>query len=341
MRALRYLHGCNVLYELVKPWGNTNSIVVADSYYASVQAALRMWTIGLRFIGTVKTATREFPMAYLSGRTMGDGRGDRHGVVSRDLASGATMLAFCWVDRERRYFISTCSSLAPGPPCVRKRWRQIDLTPNADPEFVDVVVPQPSACNVYYNACGRIDQHNRLRQSLLMLETKLKTTLWWRRVNMSLFGMCVVDAYMLAVGCQPKLWMSSTDFVVALIDDLIDNDYERRNMRKKNNRRAANDGYFESHSGMLEATKQLCSATPTKQPKKCNNRHRAQGKCMTCKHQTSHVCRLCQLHQQDPKGKQYWICRKPGMECMGDHILKHHPDRALDGHVEVMETGEI
>jgi hypothetical protein len=27
----RYLHGCNVLYDLVKPWGNTNSIVVADS----------------------------------------------------------------------------------------------------------------------------------------------------------------------------------------------------------------------------------------------------------------------------------------------------------------------
>ena len=97
----RYLHGCNVLYDLVKPWANTNSIVVADSYYASVQASLRLYSIGLRFIGTVKTSTREFPMAYLASRIMNDGRGDRHGVLSKDLQTGALMLAYCWVDRER------------------------------------------------------------------------------------------------------------------------------------------------------------------------------------------------------------------------------------------------
>ena len=128
-----FLHGCNVLYDLVKAWANTNSIVVADSYYASVQAALRLWAIGLRFIGTVKTAVKEFPMAYLSGRPMNDGRGDRHGVVSRDLTTGASMLAYCWVDRERRYFITTCSSLAPGPMCIRKRWRLLIRVPDHIP----------------------------------------------------------------------------------------------------------------------------------------------------------------------------------------------------------------
>jgi Transposase IS4 len=191
-----------VLYDLVRPWGNTGCVVVADSYYASVQAALRLWSIGLRFIGTVKTAHREFPMAYLSARVMNDGRGDRYGVLSKDLTSGASLLAYCWVDRERRYFISTCSSLAPGPLCVRKRWRQVDQTLNADPQLVEVVVPQPDACNVYYSACGKIDQHNRLRQASLMLETKLKTVLWWRRVNISIFGMCVVDSFLLAQACQ-------------------------------------------------------------------------------------------------------------------------------------------
>ena len=127
----RYLHGCNILYELVKPWANTDSIVVGDSYFASVQAALRLKSIGLRFIGTVKTATREFPMAYLGNKVMAQGRGDCHGVVSQDEASGTNLLAFCWIDRDRRYFISTCSSLADGPLCLRERWKQIDKTPNA------------------------------------------------------------------------------------------------------------------------------------------------------------------------------------------------------------------
>ena len=102
------------------------------------------------------------------------------------------------------------------------------------------------------------------------------------------------------------------------------------------------DPSFESPSGHLDANKQLALATPTKRQKKNNPKHRAQGKCMSCKMLTSHVCRLCQHHQQDPIGKQYWICQKPGMACMGDHIIKVHPDIALDGcYVEEMETGVI
>ena len=42
-----HLHGCNVLYELVKPFANTDAVVVADSYFASVSAAIRLKEIGL------------------------------------------------------------------------------------------------------------------------------------------------------------------------------------------------------------------------------------------------------------------------------------------------------
>ena len=166
-------------------------------------------------------------MAYLSSTPMNDGRGDRHGVLCHDLPSGASLLAYCWVDRERRYFISTCSSLSPGPLCIRRRWRQVDPTPDADPELVEVTVPQPAACHIYYSACGKIDQHNRLRQASLMLELKLKTTLWWRRVNMSLFGMCVVDAYLLAQASQGRQWGSASEFILGLIDGLIENKYDK------------------------------------------------------------------------------------------------------------------
>ena len=39
----------------------------ADSYFASVAAAKALKSIGLRFIGVVKTATKEFPLKHLSG----------------------------------------------------------------------------------------------------------------------------------------------------------------------------------------------------------------------------------------------------------------------------------
>ena len=283
-------------------------------------------------------------MAYLQNRVMPEGRGDRFGVLSKDEDTGSTLMAYCWVDRERRYFISTCSSLAPGPQCIRKRWRQIDTTPNAPPEFVEVVVPQPAACAIYYGACGKIDQHNKLRQSSLMLETKLKTTVWSRRVNMSLLGMMIVDSFLLAQGCQGvRRWGTASDFFVALSEQLIDNKYDQRALRKRQARAmASGHGAHEGGaSGVLEASKQLCAPTPTKRPKKCNPKHKAQGKCMTCKALSCHVCRLCQRNQPDPWKKQYWICQKSGMECMGAHILKEHHDRVLLEEDEAFETGVI
>jgi Transposase IS4 len=329
-----FLHGCNVLYELVKPWANTNSIVVADSYFASVQAALRLKTIGLRFIGVVKTATTGYPMEYLKSQPMPDGKGDRLGLMCEDAESGTKLMAFCWVDRERRYFISTCSSLAPGPPCSRWRWRQVDTTPNADPVYMEVMVPQPEACDQYYAACGKIDQHNKYRQASLMLERKLKTLFWHRRVNQTLFGMNVIDSYLLAVGCQgDNRWGTSGDFFVALASDLIDNNYEQRALRKRRDRLAAATGTFDQvHSdiGPLPASLQLISATPTKRYKKKAPTQRDQGKCMVCKKLSTAVCRTCQEAQPDPSKHQFWICRKAGMACMGAHILKSHPGKALD-----------
>ena len=44
-------HGAKVLRELVQPWVNTERIVCADSYFASVKAARLMLQLGFRFIG--------------------------------------------------------------------------------------------------------------------------------------------------------------------------------------------------------------------------------------------------------------------------------------------------
>ena len=50
---------------LVMPWANTDRIVCADTYFASVPAAEELWNHGIRFIGVIKTAMWQFPMEYL------------------------------------------------------------------------------------------------------------------------------------------------------------------------------------------------------------------------------------------------------------------------------------
>ena len=95
-----HLHGCNILCELVQPWANTDSVVVADLYFASVSAAIRLKEIGLRFIGVVKTATKEFPMACLGSTELHLGKGDLKGIISMDETTGTQLLAHVWVDHD-------------------------------------------------------------------------------------------------------------------------------------------------------------------------------------------------------------------------------------------------
>jgi hypothetical protein len=86
------------------------------------------------------------------------------------------VLAFVWVDQGRQYFIATGSSLAAGTPMQCRRYRQMNQEdPNADAELVHQTISQLQAFEVYYNACGMIDRHNRCRQDDLDLEKKIQT----------------------------------------------------------------------------------------------------------------------------------------------------------------------
>ncbi len=137
-----------------------------------------MMRYGMQFIGVVKSATRQYQMPYLSLEL--NNRGDRKGMVTRggETNGEPKMIAFVWMDRQRRYFITTCSSLAEGSPFKRQRWRQLEdasSDEHADPQLVDLVVPQPKAAEVYFKTCAMIDRHNRHRQVMLGIENKLVT----------------------------------------------------------------------------------------------------------------------------------------------------------------------
>jgi len=92
--------GCNVLVDLVEPWSNTSRSVVGDSHFASVQSAIRMFALGFRFIGVVKTATTGYPMSCLGRVVLPEGKGDRQGLVAFDEATRCQLMAFVWCDRD-------------------------------------------------------------------------------------------------------------------------------------------------------------------------------------------------------------------------------------------------
>jgi Transposase IS4 len=302
--------------------------VVADSYYASVQSARELWKIKLRFIGVLKTATRQYPLHYLQRCILPAGKGDHRALRSTDPETGCQMLAIVWADRERRFFVSTCASSAPGRVIERRRWRQRDLTPNAEPELETIRLPQPEAVQVYYDGCGRIDEHNRHRQDSLNLEKKVQTMHWAHRANHSIFGMCVVDAFDLAVGCQgDKHYGCFRVFCEDLITELIDNDFDKRVLRKRKEDAIKQEAAIaKTGVGVLDTSRHLTGPTPTKRRKANRPEHRLQGSCMVCKKSTTHVCRTCQCFKNGPNDKQYWICNKAGKECMGKHILEAHTE---------------
>jgi len=276
-------------------------------------------------------------MDYLGKVILAGGKGDRHGLYHVDGPTGCRAMAFVWADRDRRYFISTCSNIQPGVDINRSRWKQVDKAPNAVPNKVNLNVEQPKACEIYYSACSMIDRHNRCRQAGLMLEKKIKVQTFDKRVNLSLFGMVVVDSLHLfqKIRQGSAANISERAFFERLSEQLIDNTFDTRQLRhQKRTRRDDVQQEPKQETYTIPSTRQLLGVTPTKRHKKGHPKHLLQGRCGVCQSLATTVCRECQ--SGDPLARhQVWMCNKPDKVCMGRHIMAHHPDMvAPSGHAK-------
>jgi Transposase IS4 len=195
-----------------------------------VACAKELLRYRLCFIGIVKTANRMYPNAYLSNLEM-QSCGQHHGLIAKNVTGRPELLSFVWVDRERRYFIATAGSLNAGFPYTRTRWRQMEDDRFAPPEQVTFQIVQPYAAELYYSACGKVDQHNCDRQDTLQLERKIGTHSWATRVNHTILAMCVVDSWKvyacLAFGVNQSATETQGDFYGQLAAELIDNTYDQ------------------------------------------------------------------------------------------------------------------
>jgi hypothetical protein len=320
-------HGTKVLKSLVEPWSHSDRIVCADSYFASVKTAEEMRKIGLHFIGVVKTAKKCFPMEYLSTQEL-QNRGDRIGLVTKDAKNKPTMLAFVWVDRDRRYFIATTSSLEAGQPYSRFRWQQLGQDPNAEPENIEVEVPQPLASEIYYDVCATIDQHNRHRQDTLNIEKKVKTHDWSKRVNLTVFAMCVVDAWLL-YSKATKSSEKQKDFYMFLADELIDNNYDGVGVHSSSRRASTSSSDGKSTPPAVSRVTGAPLAgigahlTPGIKKRKNSDTCILQGRCVECGKKTTMACSACQDEAQ--VGSDQYVCStKNGATCFSEHLKSKH-----------------
>ena len=98
-----------------------------------------------------------------------------YGLVKRKTSPyGCDLLAYVWMDQDRRYFIASGSSMDAGANMERIRSRQLhDVNTNADPVDVTLTIPQPKASEIYYGACSKIYRHNRCQQESLEMDKKL------------------------------------------------------------------------------------------------------------------------------------------------------------------------
>lgn len=313
-----YNHGTAVLRRLVEPWAHSGRHVVADSYFSSVQSAKMMLDAGLQYTGVVKTATREYPMQALSTYVLA-GRGE-HICALSDLGAGrGKLMALAWVDRNRRYFLSTCGRSSAGAPYRRIRWRQTSQGPRRE----EIVVQQPRVVEHYYGGCAAIDQHNRHRQDTLSLERKIEVKGWDKRVNIGLLAVCIVDSWLLYKGGRgAKPALTQNRFYERLAEELVENTYDGTPVGGKR-RRIEEESWLEAEPIITSGRGE--HLTPTKRMRRAGGAltgARAQGRCAVCSgFKSKFICSCC----RDASSKEVFLCHsQTGRTCFAGHLSSAH-----------------
>ena len=316
---------------MVEPWVRMDCCVCADSYFMSVNAVTVMRTMGLRFIGVVKTATKKFPMSYLSNLELVQ-CGDYKGLVARGTDGQPTVLLFIWMDRDCHYFVASVSLLDSGIPYSCNRWCQVSLELDALPENMELTIPQSKVMEVYYRTCSVIDQHNRHHQDNLKTEKKLETKKWDMRVNLTIFLMIVVDTWLVYSQATGSTELQS-EFYVHLAEELIDNNIDSRLQCQRNSGEDGSDSNDESP--VMTCTGRVrvgvsCHLTPTKH---CHSTRdgeltvqRLQGHCIKCGKKTTYLCSACM--DNDDESKTPWLChteKQPACWTLSAQMISRTP----------------
>lgn len=103
-------------------------MICGHSWFSSVATAETLAMYNMRFISVVKNGSRGYPMEFLSKMEFTN-RGEHVSMVSQNAFGKSQLMAVLWMDRERRYFICSCSMWYVGETIERTRWmKEGDVT---------------------------------------------------------------------------------------------------------------------------------------------------------------------------------------------------------------------
>ena len=213
-----YGEGTSQLLRLCAPWRGTARTIIADSAFSSVKSLLALLDQGLYFMGMVKTATKEYPKKQLLQWASGNGtsptpnRGS-HKLLQSIAPDGSKIIACVWVDKKPKTIICNRYTAHPGIPSERLRHR-IDVV-DGIPTTVQYtkMIPRPLIVEKFFELFSSIDVHDHYRQGSLAIEREWITHTWWHRTFGTIFGICVVDAYLAYRYESDKDVLASTDVV--------------------------------------------------------------------------------------------------------------------------------
>eukprot|EP00966_Prymnesium_polylepis_P282143 6519500-Prymnesium_polylepis.1 len=219
----RYQKSTALTLRLCEPFFASGRIVVADSWFGSVQTALALYEHGLYSILNVKTAHKGFPITELFqevwdekgakvskaeakalGKFPKDGgkRGMHAGFVKIFDVKGSSveLLAAGHNAKLPMLLVSTAGDLLPGEP-QKKEWHTIDETGRKI--FHAHQTPQPRVHAFDRKYFHLVDDHNQLRQGTVTMADVWETTSWEDRQFAESLGLWEVNVFKALVRWQP------------------------------------------------------------------------------------------------------------------------------------------
>ena len=183
-------------------------------------------------------------------------------------------------------------------------------------ERLMIEVPMPRASEIYYDACGMVDSHNRIRK-MCGIDKRLRTNNWATRVNFSILSMIFVDAYLLYKACcgdsakeNPKM------FFEKLAAELIDFSFDEEGTKTRGKKR--------KKSEMDRRLNDTIQHERSKR-KRPGTRHAKQGSCVHCRSHTTLVCSRCSLiNELNGKNKDVYVCSGSNSACWWKHLTEKH-----------------
>ena len=182
---------CTKRLVLLAGFEGSGRCIVGDSWFASLKTAKALRKCGVYFIGNVKTAFANFPRRALQQDCRPLSRGDH--TVYKVTLNEDDYIACGWKCGETKTtmtLIASCGTNQPGS--VAKASRQ-----DASGNHSRIEFPRPRIVELYQQAAGAIDYHNRVRQGQYGLEKRWITTRWDFRIHTTIFSICLADTFLM------------------------------------------------------------------------------------------------------------------------------------------------